>query len=104
VLTAQGAVDAVEARRAAGPGGRLRDHVQASGMLVPLTVSLLTAATALVLGAFTRHELNVRRDRCTPAAQSAAETMTTVTKGLAIPALVLAVLTAIAYLVAREIW
>jgi hypothetical protein len=73
-------------------------------MLVPLTVSLLTAATALVLGAFTRHELNVRRDRCTPAAQSAAETMTTVTKGLAIPALVLAVLTAIAYLVAREIW
>ncbi|MFE0453927.1 caspase family protein [Streptomyces sp. NPDC058914] len=104
VLTAQGAVDAVDARRAAGPAGRLRDHVQASGMLVPLTVSLLTAATALVLGAFTRHELTARRDRCTPAAQSAAETMTTVTKGLAIPALVLAVLTAIAYLVAREIW
>ncbi|MFI6034799.1 caspase domain-containing protein [Streptomyces sp. NPDC051315] len=102
VIAVQAAVEAVDNRRAEGQVGYLRDHVQEAGMLAPLTTSLLTAAAALLSGALARHELTVRRDHCTPAAASATETMTTVTKGLAIPALVLAALAFIAYFVARD--
>jgi hypothetical protein len=104
VISAQRAVEAIENRSAEGSGVYLREHVQEVGMLAPLTTSLLTAAAALGFGALARHDLTVRRDRCTPAAASATDTVTTVTKGLAIPALVLAALMAIAYLVAREFW
>ncbi|MFH8798621.1 caspase domain-containing protein [Streptomyces sp. NPDC017936] len=104
VIAVQRAVDAVAGRRAAGTGGRLPYYVQEAGLFPPLIVSLVTAGVALTLGAVARHELTARRHRCPPAAASATETMTTVTKGLAVPALVLGVLTVVAYLVAREVW
>ncbi|CAM5577957.1 Peptidase C14 caspase domain-containing protein OS=Streptomyces aurantiogriseus OX=66870 GN=GCM10010251_58410 PE=4 SV=1 [Streptomyces aurantiogriseus] len=100
VITAQLAVEAVDGRLDS-PGTELRHHAQAAGVIAPLATALLTAAAALVPAALARHELSARPGRCTPAAKSATETLISVTKGLAIPALVLATLAAVAYLVTR---
>lgn len=103
VIAAQGAVEAIDGRLNR-PEDELRYHVQEAGMIGPLATSLLTAVVALLLGALARHDLGARRDRYTRAASSATETLIAVTKGLALPALVLAALAAIAYLVARQFW
>ncbi|MET9678897.1 hypothetical protein [Streptomyces coeruleorubidus] len=59
---------------------------------------------SLVVGAFARHDLGARRERYTRQAASGTHTLTSIAKGLAIPALILAVLAGIAYLVGSAHW
>ncbi|MEU1854090.1 caspase family protein [Streptomyces sp. NPDC019990] len=103
-MTIRAAAVAVAERSDRGPGGNVEDHVHAHGALTFLTVSLVTAALALVVGAFARHALGGRRDRYSQQAASGTRTVTAVAKGAAIPVLVLAVLLGITYLVGSAEW
>ncbi|MGW6404972.1 caspase family protein [Streptomyces sp. NPDC055134] len=104
IMAAVRAEQAVENRRAEGPGGMLETHVEAVGMLSPLTTCLITAAAALVLGAFARHYLRARGNSYTAQATGTTNFLIATTKVLAIPALILAALIGIAYLVAKGQW
>ncbi|MFD8152664.1 caspase domain-containing protein [Streptomyces sp. NPDC059720] len=103
-MTLQRAVMAVTARVDAGSTGQVEDSVRAQGALTPLIVCLVTGAAALIAGAFARHDLDARRERYTRRAASGTHTLTSVAKGLAIPALTLAVLAGITYLVGSGEW
>ncbi|MEW2805707.1 caspase family protein [Streptomyces massasporeus] len=103
VMTIQRGVAAVVARADAGVG-QVEDNIHEQGALTPLVVCLITGAVTLVVGAFARHDLGTRRESYTTQAASATHTMTSVAKGLAIPALILAVLVGIAYLVGSDHW
>ncbi len=105
VLTIQAAVLAVVERRAEGAhGDKIEDKIHQHGALPTLTVCLITAAVALVAGAFARHEAEARRERYTRRAAGSTRTLTSIAKGLAVPALILAVLAGIAYLVGSRYW
>ncbi|GAA2307908.1 hypothetical protein GCM10010234_59540 [Streptomyces hawaiiensis] len=104
VMTLQRGVVAVVARADAGVTGNVEDDIREHGALTPLIVCLITGAAALVVGAFARHDLGVRRERYTRQAASGTHTLTSIAKGLAIPALILAVFAGIAYLVGSGEW
>ncbi|MEU3983724.1 caspase family protein [Streptomyces sp. NPDC026672] len=104
VLAIQAATVAVLERSREGLYGNVEDNIRAHGALTPLTVCLLTGAVALVVGAFARHDLGARREHYSGRAEGGTRTMTSITKGLAIPALVLAVLVGLAYLVGSPHW
>ncbi len=104
VLAIQAAVVAVTERSDEGVYGNVEDNIREHGALIPLTVCLITGAVALVVGAFARHDLGARQEQYTRQAASGAHTMTSIAKGLAIPALILAVLVGIAYLVGSPHW
>jgi hypothetical protein len=73
-------------------------------MVPPLVVCLITSVAALVLGAFARHELRARAERYTARSAGAANALTATAKMLAVPALTLAGLIGLAYLVAKGQW
>ncbi|MFD5232077.1 caspase domain-containing protein [Streptomyces qaidamensis] len=104
VLAMQRAVAALMDRGDAGVYGNVEDNVREHGALTPLTVCLITGAVTLVVGAVARHDLGTRREHYTRQAASSTHTLTSIAKGLAIPALVLAVLAGIAYLVGSPHW
>ncbi len=104
VLAIQAAVAAVMERGDAGVYGNVEDNVREHGALTPLIVCLITGAVALVVGAFARHDLRARREHYTSKAASGTHTLTSIAKGLAIPALILAVLAGITYLVGSAHW
>ncbi|MFF7870781.1 caspase domain-containing protein [Streptomyces qaidamensis] len=104
VLAMQRAVAALMDRGDAGVYGNVEDNVREHGALLPLTVCLITGAVALVVGAVARHDVGTRREHYTRQAASSTHTLTSIAKGLAIPALVLAVLAGIAYLVGSPHW
>lgn len=96
------AVRSVEAAKNRGmQGGTLQEHVEAAGMLSPLVTCLITSAAALVLGAVARHDLRVRSGRYTAGSAGTANALAATAKALAVPALVLAALIGVAYLVAK---
>jgi hypothetical protein len=104
VLAIQRGVVAVVERGDAGMHGNVEDNIREHAALTPLIVCLITGAVALVVGAFARHDLGTRGEHNTRRAVSGTHTLTSVAKGLAIPALVLAVLAGIAYLVGSSEW
>lgn len=104
VLAIQAAAVAVMERSDEGPYGDVKDNISEHGALTPLTVCLITGAVALVVSAFARHDLGARRERYTRQAASGTHTLTSIAKGLAIPALILAALAGIAYLVGSPHW
>ncbi|MEU8649807.1 caspase family protein [Streptomyces sp. NPDC048737] len=106
VVTLQKVATAVDRRLHPEPGDNatLEEHFRELGVLTPLTVSLTTAALALLLSAFARHDLGARRDLYSPRAAGGTGTLTAIARGLALPALVLAVLTALAYLIGAPLW
>ncbi|MFI0968209.1 caspase domain-containing protein [Streptomyces sp. NPDC021080] len=98
------AVGAVVERGHAGPSGNIEDDVHTYGALPPLAVCLITGAVALVIGAFARHDVGARQEHYTRQAASSTYTLTSIAKWLAIPALILAALVDIAYLVGSGYW
>ncbi|WDV53090.1 caspase family protein [Streptomyces coeruleorubidus] len=104
VLGLQAAVVAVMERGDEGVHGNIEENIREHGALTPLTVCLIAGAVALVVGAFARHDLGARREQYTRQAASGTHTLTSIAKGLAIPALVLAVLAGITYLVGSSHW
>lgn len=104
VLAIQAAAVAVMERSDEGVYGNVEDNIREHGALMPLTVCLITGAVALVVSAFARHDLGARRERYTRQAASGTHTLTSIAKGLAIPALILAALACIAYLVGSPHW
>ncbi|GAP47842.1 caspase family protein [Streptomyces azureus] len=104
VLALQAAVVAVMERGDQGVHGNVEDNIREHGALTPLTVCLIAGAVALVVGAFARHDLGARREQYTRQAASGTHTLTSIAKGLAIPALILAVLAGITYLVGSSRW
>lgn len=104
LVAIQGAVEAVDMRSGEGRGGEIEEHVHDLGVLTPLIMALITAPVALVLGALARHDLYARQDRYTKSASSGARTLTSWAKGLAVPALFLAAVALITYLVGSEHW
>ncbi|OIJ63628.1 caspase family protein [Streptomyces mangrovisoli] len=93
---------AVSERIHAGSQGNIEDNFQKHGALTPLILCLVTGALALVVGAYARHDLGARPARYTRQAASTTQALTSLTKWLAIPALILALLVDIAYLVASH--
>lgn len=83
--------------------GDIPAHIHDKGALPLLTVCLISGAVALAVGAFARHDLEARWEFYTRQAASGTHTLTSIAKGLAIPALVLAVLAGIAYLVGSNV-
>ncbi|WP_432120143.1 caspase family protein [Streptomyces sp. bgisy032] len=104
VLTLQRATVAIIERGDQGVGGNVEDNIRAYGALTPLIVCLITGALALAAGAYARHELETGREHYAKQAASSTHTLVSVAKGLAIPALVLAVLAGLAYLVGSPHW
>ncbi len=104
VLAIEGAVAAIMERSSEGVSGNIEDNIRAHGALTSLTVCLVTGAAALITGALARHDLSARRERYTRQAAGRTHTLTSIAKGVAIPALVLAVLAGIAYLVGSGEW
>ncbi|MFI8895698.1 caspase domain-containing protein [Streptomyces paradoxus] len=104
VLAIQRSVAALTERGTEGVYGNVEDNIRAHGALTPLIVCLITGAVALVVGAIAQHDLRTRRQHYTERAASATNTLTSIAKGLAISALVLAVLAGIAYLVGSPHW
>lgn len=104
VLAIQLAVVAVVERGDEGVNGNIEDNIREHGALPPLTVCLITGAVALIVGAFARRDLGARREHYTRQAASGTHTLTSIAKGLAIPALILAVVVGIAYLVGSAHW
>jgi hypothetical protein len=104
VLAMQTAGVAVMERGEEGVYGNVEDNISEHGSLTPLIVCLITGAVALVVGAFARHDLGARREHYTRRAATGTHTLTSVAKGMAIPALILAVLAGIAYLVGSPYW
>ncbi|MFE3031813.1 caspase domain-containing protein [Streptomyces canus] len=104
VLAIQAVVLAVRERSHEGPSGNVEDNLRAHGALTPLIVCLITGAVALVVVAFARHDLRTRREHYTERAASGTSALTSVAKGLAIPALILGVLAEITYLVGSAKW
>ncbi|PNG19857.1 caspase family protein [Streptomyces cahuitamycinicus] len=104
VLAIQRAVAALMERGEAGLYGNVEDNIREHGALTPLTVCLITGAVALVAGAVARHDVGARQEHYTRQAASTTHTLTSIAQGLAIPALVLAVLAGIAYLVGSPHW
>ena len=95
---------AVSERIHKGATGDIEYYIREQGALPPLTVCLITGAAALVVGSFARHDVGARREHYTRRAAGSTRTLTSIAKGLAIPALVLAVLMDIAYLVGSRHW
>ncbi|GAA2766571.1 hypothetical protein GCM10010103_56120 [Streptomyces paradoxus] len=104
VLAIQRAVAALTERGTEGVYGNVEDNIREHGALTPLIICLITGAVALVAGAIAQHDLRNRQQHHTKQAASATNTLTSIAKGLAIPALVLAVLAGIAYLVGSPHW
>ncbi|MEU5311917.1 caspase family protein [Streptomyces sp. NPDC021562] len=104
IVAIQAAVSAVYERSKRGVHGNIEDNIHHHGVLASLTVCLITGALALVVGALARHDLRRRRERYTTQAAGITQALTSIAKGLAIPALVLAVLADIAYVVGSRYW
>ncbi|MFE7927328.1 caspase family protein [Streptomyces sp. NPDC057456] len=104
LVTLQKAVAAVLDRSEEGPSGNIEDNVQEHGVLPLLTASLITAAVALAVGAFARHDLGARQGPFARSSTHGTWSMTAVAKGLAVPVLILALLVLVAYLVGRGSW
>ncbi|MEV3970296.1 caspase family protein [Streptomyces sp. NPDC050698] len=104
ILSIQMGVSAVLDRVDAGLGGQLEDHVRERGALTPLIVCLITGGVALVVGAYARHEAGALREHYTRRAANSTRALTSIAKTLAIPALIIAVLIGIAYLVGSRHW
>ncbi|MFD9316111.1 caspase family protein [Streptomyces sp. NPDC060053] len=104
LVTLQKAVAAVLDRIEDGPSGNIEDNVQDHGVLPLLTASLITAAVALAVGAFARHDLGARQGPFARSSTHGTWSMTAVAKGLAVPVLILALLVLVAYLVGRGSW
>jgi hypothetical protein len=100
----QAAAMAVSERSPEGASGNIENNIHDKGTLPPLTVCLIAGAVALVIGAFARHDLGARQEHYTRRAGSTAYTLTSIVKWLAIPALILAVLMGITYLVGSAYW
>ncbi|MGW2699975.1 caspase family protein [Streptomyces sp. NPDC001340] len=80
-----------------GPEETFAASARHHGVIPALITALITATTALVLGAFARRDLSARRKRYTPGAKSATRSMTLAAKRCAMPVFVLTVLMSIAY-------
>ncbi|MEU7719337.1 caspase family protein [Streptomyces tibetensis] len=104
VMTIQRGAVAVAERADAGVYGNVEDDIRGQGALTPLIVCLITGGAALIVGAFARHDLHERREHYTSRAAGGTHSLTSLAKGLAIPALILAVLAGIAYLVGSSHW
>ncbi|MER5451260.1 caspase family protein [Streptomyces sp. NPDC002766] len=104
IWAVQAAVAAVRERSHEGVQGNVEDNIHNHGALPPLIVCLITAAVALVAGALARHDVEARREHYTRQTAGGTQTLTSIAKGLAIPALILAVLLGLAYLLAKPHW
>ncbi|MGW2834977.1 caspase family protein [Streptomyces sp. NPDC001286] len=104
IWAVQAAVAAVMERSHEGVPGNVEDNVRDHGALPPLIVCLITAAVALVVGALARHDVEARREHYTRQTVGGTQTLTSIAKGLAIPALILAVLLGIIYLLGAPHW
>jgi hypothetical protein len=104
IWTLQAAAVAVVERSNEGVGGNVEDNIHEHGALPPLIVCLITAALALVVSAFARHDVAARRERYTRRTAGSTHTVTSIAKGLATPALILAVLLGLAYLLGKPHW
>ncbi|MFJ9742086.1 caspase domain-containing protein [Streptomyces sp. NPDC101166] len=82
--------------------GDLGEHLGAFGVATTLAVALATATGALILGALARHDLTARPTRRRPSAPGTTRSLAWAARLLAIPALVLALLAAIAYPIANK--
>ncbi|CAL9574033.1 hypothetical protein SUDANB58_04895 [Streptomyces sp. enrichment culture] len=100
-MTVARVVEVVENQVGPGAVGELQAQVEKAGVLPPLVTCLVTAAAALVLEAFARHDLRARGDRYGAWPAGAARALTAMAKVLAAPALTLAALIGIAYLVVK---
>ncbi|MEW2399015.1 caspase family protein [Streptomyces sp. NPDC046862] len=97
VLAAADTVDVVDTR--VGWGCCVADAVNGTGLVSRLVTSLVTAVAALISGAFARHDLASRSDSYTARHRLAARHLTSAAKLLAVPALILATLVGVAFLV-----
>ncbi|MEV2212005.1 caspase family protein [Streptomyces sp. NPDC050997] len=104
IVTIWGGARAIDSRADEGQGGDIEGPVHDFGVLTSLTWTLVTAGVALVLGMFARHDLDARQEGYTKRASSVTRTLTSLAKGLALPALVLAVLLGLTYLVGSGSW
>ncbi|MFJ9021960.1 caspase family protein [Streptomyces sp. NPDC102259] len=104
LVTLPKAVAAVLDRIEDGGSGNIEDNVQDHGVLPLLTASLITAAVALAVGAFARHDLGARQGPLARSSTHGTWSMTAVAKGLAVPVLILALLVLVAYLVGKGSW
>jgi hypothetical protein len=78
-------------------------HIRDTALVRYLWVSLCTAVAALSVGAYARHDLGAHADRYARGPATATRLLCRTAKTLAVPALVLAVLTGIGYLVAAQV-
>ncbi|MFF8191018.1 caspase family protein [Streptomyces bobili] len=103
VIALQRAATAVD-RRQNEQSTEIEDHVGDLAVFTPLDVCLVTAVLALVLTALARQDLGAHRDLYSPRAAGGTATMTSIAKGLAVPALILAALAALVYLIGAPHW
>jgi hypothetical protein len=103
-MTIQRAVAAITERSAAGVGGEIENNIRDHGALTPLIACLIAGGAALIVGALARHDLAERHERYTRQAAGSTRSITSLAKGLAIPALILAVLAGITYLAGSPSW
>ncbi|MFI9567178.1 caspase domain-containing protein [Streptomyces rishiriensis] len=87
-----------------GPTGDLDHNVHQQGVLPLLTVTMITAVLALVVVAFARHDLETLGRRDAEPAVHGTRSMASVAKGLAVPALIVAVLILVGYMIAAPHW
>ncbi|MEV0642800.1 caspase family protein [Streptomyces sp. NPDC050619] len=102
VVTVVDAAEAIERR--INEGWEIEDHVRDLSVLGPLRWALITAVAALVLRPIARHDLDARRERYTKKEANITRILTTWAKGLAVPTLIVTVLTLLAYLVGSNWW
>ncbi|MCQ9183010.1 caspase family protein [Streptomyces sp. IBSBF 2953] len=104
ILAVRAVVAAALVRSGDGKHGSIEQRVHQQGALPLLTVAVITAAVALVAGALARHDREKQQERHASSAANGTRSMTSVAKGLAVPALVLAVLTLVAYMITAPHW
>ncbi|MGV9559241.1 caspase family protein [Streptomyces sp. NPDC003522] len=102
VVSLQKAATAVSRRW--GKADDIEYYAHDGHLFTPLNFSLATAALALLLTVLARHDLGTRRDLYSPRAAGGTGTFTAIAKGLALPALVLAALITLAYLIGSHYW
>ncbi|MEV8089577.1 caspase, EACC1-associated type [Streptomyces nigra] len=86
-----------------GDSRSLGSFVEGTGTMPLLVASVLTAVVAIVLSTVARHDLRARPERYTQGSTALTKALTSLTRWLAVPALVLAVLAFIAWLATRSL-
>ncbi|MGW2619706.1 caspase, EACC1-associated type [Streptomyces sp. NPDC001500] len=104
ILGIQAVVVAALDRGGEGHTGNFDHNVHQQSVLPLLTMTMITAVLALVVGAFARHDLETLGRRDAGPAVHGTRSMASVAKGLAVPALIVAVLILVGYMIAAPHW